>query len=370
MQTLQAVNPKTKKTPMVMVGMSGGVDSSVTAALLREQGYRVVGIFMKNWEDSAGDCQATEDFHDVERVCRHLNIPCYSIQFVKEYRERVFNPMVSAYRQGLTPNPDILCNQEIKFKEFFNQMSLLGADYLATGHYCRNQLIDGTHLLCKGRDTNKDQSYFLYTITEKKLQRILFPVGNLLKEEVRRLAFKFGLPNHDKKDSTGICFIGKRNFKGFLSHYLPEKPGNFERLNGEVVGTHDGAVYYTTGQRKGLKLGGPGKPWFVVGKDMERNVVLVERGADHPALYSDRLIAKNMSFVDKVPQEYPFSCQAKIRYRQTDQKVVIEKREGDQMEVRFIRPQQAITKGQSVVFYQGDRCLGGGIIKTVFNNRA
>ena len=223
--------------------------------------------------------------------------------------------------------------------------------------------------MTKGRDTKKDQSYFLYTMTEKRLRKILFPLGNLFKDEVRKLAFKFGLPNYNKKDSTGICFIGKRNFKQFISRYLPENPGNFELLSGEVVGTHDGAAYYTTGQRKGLRLGGPGKPWFVVGKDMKRNVVLVERGYDHPALYSDRLIAKNLSFVGEPPSKYPFSCHAKIRYRQPDQQAVMQKTGDDQMEVCFTRPQQAVAKGQSVVFYQGDICLGGGIIKTVFNDR-
>ena len=348
--------------------MSGGVDSSVAAALLKEQGFYVVGVFMKNWEESQGFCQASKDFSDVEKVCEYLDIPCYSIEFIREYKDRVFNPMLSGYKEGLTPNPDILCNQEIKFKEFFNQMSLLGADYLVTGHYCQNQLINGTHFLAKGRDENKDQSYFLYTMTEEKLQRVLFPLGNLLKKEVRKLAMKFGLPNHNKKDSTGICFIGKRNFKGFISHYLPKNPGNFERLNGEVVGNHDGAAYYTTGQRKGLKLGGPGKPWFVVGKDMKRNVVLVERGEDHPALYSNRLIAKNLSFIGESAIKYPFSCQAKIRYRQSDQEALVQKTGENQVEVRFLRPQRAMACGQSVVFYKKDICLGGGIIKKVFSD--
>ena len=348
-----------KKKLSIVVGLSGGVDSAVSAALLKRQGHRVIGIFMKNWNDSESLCQAHEDYSHVEKVCRYLNIPYYTISFEKEYSRKVFDLMVEGHRKGLTPNPDILCNKEIKFKAFFNQAMKLGADYLATGHYCR---IDGD-LLLRGCDPTKDQSYFLHGIDKEVLSQVLFPVGGLLKTSVRKMAREWGLPNYQKKDSTGICFIGKRNFKNFLSRYIPASPGKFERPDGEIVGTHDGAFYYTIGQRKGLGLGGPGNPWFVVGKDMKRNVVVVERGRPID-FYSKKLVADSLNFFQE-PSKYPFLCQAKMRYRQPDQACVIHKKEKGDIFVSFVSPQWAMTPGQSIVFYRDEICLGGGVIRQV-----
>ena len=261
----------------VVVGMSGGVDSSVSALLLKRQGYRVIGMFMKNWEekDEEGVCHSTRDFDDVVKVCKQLDIPFYSVNFVEEYRNQVFSHFLAELEAGFTPNPDILCNREIKFKAFLEKALHLGADFLATGHYCRKCEASNPPKLLKGADPNKDQSYFLYTITPHSLQKVLFPVGHLLKSEVRQIAKEFGLATAEKKDSTGICFIGKRDFKDFTSRYLGYKPGKFENLKGDVIGQHDGIAFYTIGQRKGLRIGGPGDAWFVVGKDIERNVVIV-----------------------------------------------------------------------------------------------
>lgn len=353
----------------VIVGMSGGVDSSVSAAVLKEQGYNVIGMFMKNWEekDENGVCQSAKEYADVVSVCEKLDIPYYSVDFVKEYRDNVFANFLEEYEKGYTPNPDILCNREIKFKVFFNKAMELGADYLATGHYCQNIVVNGKHRLVKGNDNNKDQTYFLYTMKQEILEKVLFPIGHLPKPEVREIAKKYDLITHDKKDSTGICFIGERNFKNFLSNYIQMKPGNFETLNGEVVGKHSGSVYYTLGQRKGLGLGGPGEPWFVVGKDIERNVVIVERGEKHPALYCDDLVASEVSWVEKnfVPKT-PLKLKAKVRYRQPDQECTITSIDDGKLKVIFDRPQRAVTHRQSIVFYQevdGESiCLGGAII--------
>ncbi|EQC47688.1 tRNA 2-thiouridine(34) synthase MnmA [Bacteriovorax sp. Seq25_V] len=354
----------------VIVGMSGGVDSSVSALVLKEQGYNVIGMFMKNWEeeDEFGVCQASKEYEDVIKVCEKLDIPYYSVDFVKEYRDNVFANFVEEYKQGFTPNPDILCNREIKFKVFFNKAMELGADYLATGHYCQNINIDGVQNLVKGNDANKDQTYFLYTIKSEILNKVLFPIGDMPKSEVRALAKKYDLATHDKKDSTGICFIGERNFKQFLSNYIQLKPGPFENLAGEVVGEHGGAAYYTNGQRKGLGLGGPGEPWFVVGKDIDRNVVIVERGDNHPALYCDDLTATELSWVDS--SLIPVVGQklyAKVRYRQPDQECTVISIDEKHIKVEFSVPQRAVTKRQSVVFYDKknghDICLGGAIIE-------
>ena len=353
-----------KKT--VVVGMSGGVDSSVSAALLKEQGYNVIALFMKNWEekDEHGVCQSAKDYEDVIRVCDHLQIPYYAVNFVKEYREQVFAHFLREFEQGFTPNPDILCNREIKFKVFFEKALELGADYLATGHYCQNGIIDGENVLLRGADPGKDQSYFLYTIKKQILAKVLFPVGGILKPEVRNIARKHGLSTSEKKDSTGICFIGERNFKEFLSQYIAVKPGNLENLKGEVVGRHDGVAYYTIGQRKGLGIGGPGEAWFVVDKDIQRNIVYVDQGSDHPAMYAPALTATELSWVnDRAPTSFPFKCTAKIRYRQPDQDCeIVSINEGIAF-VHFPIPQRAITPRQSIVFYQGDVCLGGGIIE-------
>jgi tRNA-specific 2-thiouridylase len=351
----------------VIVGMSGGVDSSVCAALLKEQGYKVIGLFMKNWEelDEHGVCQSSIEYADVISVCEKLDIPYYSVDFIEEYRNQVFAHFVEEYKLGFTPNPDVLCNREIKFKVFFEKAMEMGADFLATGHYCQNSYQDGVHHLKKGADPLKDQSYFLYTIKKEILEKVLFPVGDIPKTEVRKIAAKYDLATKEKKDSTGICFIGERNFKNFLSNYVTFTDGNFETLNKEVVGRHTGAVYYTIGQRKGLGLGGQGEPWFVVGKDMARNVVIVERGETHPHLYSDSLTATDLSFVNgEWNKSLPFKCTAKIRYRQKDQECTITKIENDKIEVVFAVPQKAITPRQSVVFYDGDICLGGAMIET------
>ncbi len=345
----------------VVVGLSGGVDSAVSAFLLKEQGCRVIGLFMKNWEeqDEHGVCKASLEYEDVAAVCAMLNIPCYSVNFVKEYWENVFTHFLEEFRNGHTPNPDILCNREIKFKVMFDKALEMGADYLATGHYCRTY---GETLL-KGIDNIKDQSYFLYTIKSEILSKVLFPIGHLQKGDVRKIAKARGLPVAEKKDSTGICFIGERNFKQFLSHYIAAQPGNFENLAGQVVGKHDGAAYYTIGQRKGMGIGGAGEAWYVMGKDVGRNVVIIDRGARHSALYCDWLTAVELSWVSHVAPPLPLHCKAKVRYRQPDQECQIEKVEDGRAFVRFAIPQRAVTPRQSIVFYLDDLCLGGGIIE-------
>jgi tRNA-specific 2-thiouridylase len=350
-----------KKT--IVVGMSGGVDSAVSALLLKQQGHDVIGMFMKNWEekDATGVCRSEQDYADVVRVCEQIGIPYYSVNFVQEYWDQVFAHFVAELKQGYTPNPDILCNREIKFKVFLEKAMSLGADLLAMGHYC--QIEDGK--LLKGQDPHKDQSYFLHTISSSILEQIQFPVGGMEKAEVREIAKRYGLANSEKKDSTGICFIGKRDFKEFLSRYIAYQPGNFENLKKQVVGKHDGIAYYTIGQRKGLGIGGPGDAWFVVGKDVERNVVYIEQGTDHPALYADTLTAKETSWVTGAPpMPLPYLCTAKIRYRQPDQECLIEAIEEDRVFVRFLKPQRAITPRQAIVFYQGAVCLGGAMIET------
>ena len=358
---------KNKSETTVIVGMSGGVDSSVCAAILKEEGYKVIGLFMKNWEelDQNGVCQSSKEYADVIRVCEKLNIPYYSIDFIKEYKEQVFNQFIEEYKLGYTPNPDVLCNREIKFKVFFEKAIELGADFLATGHYCQTRPDQsGQSLLIKGSDPLKDQSYFLYTIKSDVLKKVLFPIGHLPKTEVRKIAKQYDLATKNKKDSTGICFIGERNFKNFLSQYVVFKDGNFETLDGTVVGRHTGATYYTIGQRKGLGLGGQGEAWFVVGKDIKRNVVLVERGIAHPAMYADSLVATDLSFTKGgFNPKLPYKCKAKIRYRQKDQECTITAITDGKIYVDFDRPQRAITPRQSIVFYDEDVCLGGAMIE-------
>lgn len=349
----------------VVVGMSGGVDSSVTALLLKQQGYRVIGMFMKNWEekDADGICQSAQEFEDVVRVCEQIGIPYYSVNFVQEYWNQVFEHFLTELKQGYTPNPDILCNREIKFKVLLEKALDIGADFLATGHYCRNVQSNGLYHLYKGSDPGKDQSYFLYTIGQSALSRVLFPIGHLLKPELRKIAHAHGLATSAKKDSTGICFIGKRNFKEFISQYVPYHPGNFQTLSGKIVGEHEGAAYYTPGQRKGMGIGGPGEPWFVVGKDISRNVVYVEQGMLHPALYCDELTAVEASWVSGKSPQTPLHCKAKVRYRQPDQECVVTQDENGKLNVRFAIPQRAVTPRQSVVFYDGEICLGGAMIE-------
>ncbi|MBU6375645.1 MAG: tRNA 2-thiouridine(34) synthase MnmA [Bdellovibrionales bacterium] len=354
----------------VVLGMSGGVDSSVAALLLKQQGYRVIGLFMKNWEekDESGICTATQDYEDVARVCEKLEIPYYSIEFVKEYWDHVFSEFLRAYQAGYTPNPDILCNREIKFNLFFKKAMEMGADYLATGHYCRIESRDGAPRLLKAIDQNKDQTYFVYTIQNSILHKVLFPVGHLTKPELRTLAETHGIPTAQKKDSTGICFIGERNFRKFLSQYVPAKKGEIRTLSGEQVGSHQGVSYYTLGQRKGLGLGGEGEAWFVVAKDALHNILYVERGVMNPALYADELWAGELSWVQgeaPVTAGSTLECTAKARYRQPEQPCSISFDDHGKIRARFHIPQRALTPGQSVVFYQGEECLGGGVIEKV-----
>lgn len=347
----------------VVCGMSGGVDSSVTALILKLMGYQVTGIFMRNWEeiDEHGKCSAEIDYNDVIAVCEKIGIDYYSIDFSNEYKESVFANFLFEYKQGHTPNPDILCNREIKFKVFYDKVKELGADYLATGHYCRT---DGKRLL-KGLDSNKDQSYFLYAINGDVLKNVLFPIGNLKKSIVRQIAHDFDLATKAKKDSTGICFIGERNFKQFLSKYIKSQKGNFVHIETyKVLKEHDGACFYTKGQRKGLGIGGPGGPFFVVDKDIKTNTVFVAEGEDHPALYANELIANEITWISSEP-EFPLSCKAKVRYRQADQACVVNKLEDGRLKVIFEDRQRAITERQSVVFYLDDDCLGGAIIESV-----
>ena len=350
----------------VVVGMSGGVDSSVAAYLLKEQGYDVVGIFMKNWEenDDDGVCTATADYADVRSVCETIGIPYYTVNFAQEYRDRVFSYFLSEYQKGRTPNPDVLCNCEIKFKAFLDFALSTGAGLLATGHYCR---LNGDKLLMRGADSGKDQSYFLAGLTHKQLERVVFPIGDMMKSEVRAIAHVQRFSNAAKKDSTGVCFIGERNFKQFLMQYLPAQRGDIVDETGRKIGTHDGLMYYTLGQRRGLGIGGrsdgSGESWFVIGKDLERNLLIVQQG-EHEELYSTSLDAESVNWIAGTPPAVSFACTAKFRYRQPDQNVRVTIN-GIGAHVDFCEPQRAVTPGQWVVFYRGDLCLGGGPIDTV-----
>jgi tRNA-specific 2-thiouridylase len=343
----------------IAVGMSGGVDSSVTALLLKEMGHEVIGIFMKNWDEDDKECPAIQDYEDALSVCQKLNIPLYSFNFSEEYWDSVFVNFLDDLKKGFTPNPDIFCNKEIKFNVLLQKAFELGAEKLATGHYAD---ISPQFELLKGRDKNKDQSYFLYTLTSNILEKALFPVGKYEKSEIRQIAEKNGLVTHNKKDSTGICFIGKRKFKDFITTYMPPAKGTFQTPDGKVIGEHLGAWYYTIGQRKGMGIGGPGDAWFVSDKDISTQVVTVVQGEDNPLLYADRLTATDLSFVKGLP-ETPLHCSAKIRYRQEDQPCIIEKIESDIAQIKFIDPQRAITPRQAIVFYQDNICLGGGLIQ-------
>lgn len=359
-----------KASQHVIVGLSGGVDSSVAALLLQQQGYQVEGMFMKNWEedDSEEYCSAAEDLADARSVSESLGLSLHAVNFSAEYWDRVFSHFLKEYEAGRTPNPDILCNREIKFKAFLEHAIGLGADYIATGHYARVDCKDGRYRLLKGRDAGKDQSYFLYTLGQSQLSRSLFPVGELEKNEVRRIAEQHQLVTYDKKDSTGICFIGERNFREFLSRYLPAQPGEIQTPEGLVIGHHSGLMYYTLGQRQGLGIGGvPGAsddPWYVVSKDMERNVLIAAQGHNHPLLFSQSLQASQLSWVDGAGPAAPYRCRAKTRYRQSDQACTITRMENGQCEVVFEEPQRAVTPGQSVVFYDDEVCLGGGVIES------
>lgn len=354
-----------KREQRVVVGISGGVDSAVTALLLKEQGYEVVGVFMKNWEDDGEDlhCPAAEDHAAAQAVCAHLEIPLQGINFSAQYRERVFQSFLTEFRAGRTPNPDVLCNREIKFKTFLEHGLSLGAARIATGHYAGISERGGRYRLLTAADRNKDQTYFLHMLGQKELSRALFPLAGVTKPEVRALACRAGLPNHDRKDSTGICFIGERNFKSFLARYLPAQPGEMRALGGERMGQHDGLMYHTIGQRHGLGIGGAGEPWYVVAKDVATNTLYVEQGVDHPALYGRGLEAEDLHWVDGHAPTEALSCTAKIRYRQRDQACRVTPLPDGRVRVEFREPQRAITPGQSVVFYQADECLGGGVIR-------
>ncbi len=357
----------------VIVGMSGGVDSSVSALLLIQQGYQVEGLFMKNWDEDDGTeyCTAKVDLEDAQGVCDTLGIKLHTANFAAEYWDNVFEHFLAEYKAGRTPNPDILCNREIKFKAFLDYAIELGADLIATGHYVR-KTGEGlnTHLL-KGLDANKDQSYFLHAVGARELAKTLFPVGELEKPEVRRLAEENNLVTHNKKDSTGICFIGERRFKDFLQQYLPAQPGDIETIDGKLMGQHSGLMYHTIGQRQGLGIGGvkggSEQPWYVVDKDLDRNVLIVAQGSNHPRLFKQALNVGYIHWINHPAPEYPYRCQAKIRYRQQDQDCEI-RQTPTGFEVWFDQPQRAITPGQSVVFYDNNRCLGGGVIEHAFNN--
>ena len=350
----------------VVVGISGGVDSSVSAYLLKKQGYRVIGLFMVNWEEKDGACTAEEDYEDVKRVCNKIGIPYFTVNYTKEYYENVFKHFLEEYKKGRTPNPDVLCNREIKFGPFLEQAKKLGADYIATGHYAKLEEKDGKYYLRKAKDLNKDQTYFLNQLSQDQLKDVIFPLADIEKPEVRRIAEELELSNAKKKDSTGICFIGERNFKKFLQTYLPAQKGLIKTLNGEVVGEHDGLMYYTIGQRHGLNLGGThngnGERWFVVKKDLKNNVLYVNQG-ECEELFSNGLIATDMNWIPKKPIEREFECLAKFRYRQPDQEVKVTILEDKKIKVDFKKKQRAIAEGQFVVLYSSDGvCLGGGII--------
>ena len=367
----------------VVVGMSGGVDSSVTAYLLKEQGYQVTGMFMKNWEedDTEEYCAAAQDLRDAEQVCERLNIDLHEVNFAHEYWENVFEHFLVEYQAGRTPNPDILCNKEIKFKEFLLQAQSMGAQYIATGHYVAKGVVPNSHshdlniesntpqsVLLRGADANKDQSYFLYTLQQDQLNKSLFPLGEVDKSVVRKIADEQGFVTHNKKDSTGICFIGERRFKDFLGTYLKSNPGNMVTVDGVVVGQHDGLMFYTLGQRQGLNIGGPGEAWYVAGKNVSTNELLVVQGHDHPAMLTQTVNGKGMDWVSGIAPEVGTNLTAKTRYRQQDQSCTVTEVDlaANSIEVIFDIPQRAVTPGQAIVFYQGRSCLGGA---TIYSSR-
>ena len=357
-------------TKKVICGMSGGVDSSVSAFILQQQGYQVEGLFMKNWEedDDTDYCTAAADLADAQAVCDKLGIKLHKINFAAEYWDNVFEHFLNEYKAGRTPNPDILCNKEIKFKAFLEYAAEdLGANYIATGHYVRRRGADDNAQLLRGLDANKDQSYFLYTLSQKQVGQSLFPVGDIEKPIVRAIAEDLGLITAKKKDSTGICFIGERKFKDFLARYLPAQPGNIRTVEGDIIGRHDGLMYHTLGQRKGLGIGGvkgaSEEAWYVVEKDLVNNELIVAQGHDHSALLSTGLIAQQLHWVDRQPIREPLRCTVKTRYRQTDVPCMIEPIDDESIKVIFDEPQIAVTPGQSAVFYLDEVCLGGGIIE-------
>ncbi|MDX1390831.1 MAG: tRNA 2-thiouridine(34) synthase MnmA [Rheinheimera sp.] len=369
-----SANSSVNSSKKVIVGMSGGVDSSVSAYLLLQQGYQVEGLFMKNWEEDDNDeyCAAAEDMRDAQAVCDKLGIPLHKVNFAAEYWDNVFEYFLAEYKAGRTPNPDIMCNKEIKFKAFLEfAAEALGADYIATGHYVRRRFNNGHWQLLRGLDSNKDQSYFLYTIGEEHVAQTLFPVGELEKPAVRAIAEQQGLVTHDKKDSTGICFIGERKFKDFLAQYLPAQPGDIVSVAGDIIGRHEGLMYHTLGQRKGLGIGGlrdgGDEPWYVVAKDVAANRLVVAQGHDHPSLLSNGLVASQLHWTDRLGPQQALRCSVKTRYRQTDIACLLTPLEDGSVRVIFDSPQKAVTPGQSAVFYLNEVCLGGGIIDMALN---
>ena len=368
----------------VILGLSGGVDSSVAAIKLLEEGYEVIGVFMRNWDSATNNdflgnpdfnsdvCPQEKDYQDAVKVAEKLGIEIKRVDFIEEYWNYVFKYFLDEYAAGRTPNPDLMCNKEIKFKAFLDYANNLNADYIAMGHYARiiHDPVKGSFLL-RGLDGNKDQTYFLALLSQKQINKALFPIGDMQKKEVRELAIKYDLATATKKDSTGICFIGERRFHQFLQNYLPAKPGKMVRLNGEVIGNHDGLMYYTIGQRKGLGIGGiqgySTEPWFVVGKNLEENLLYVEQGIDNDYLYSDFCIVKDLNWINETPvvgKEY----QAKFRYREKDNSVVITLLEDNLMHVKFNHLVRAVTPGQACVIYDGEVCMGGGIINEVYRD--
>jgi tRNA-specific 2-thiouridylase len=353
----------------VVVAMSGGVDSSVAALILKEAGFNCSALFMKNWDEmeDQGTCQWEEDVADALQVCDMLEIPLNTVDLSKDYWDLVFKDLLDGYKLGRTPNPDVLCNREIKFKAFADEAFRLGGDFIATGHYVQSIFNGQKKLLLRGNDPQKDQSYFLHTLDQEQLKKALFPVGHLRKEQVRELAKKAGITVHDKKDSTGICFIGERDFRQFLSKYIPSEEGHIIDTAGNRIGLHQGAALYTIGQRKGLGIGGvknaTDEPWFVVEKNLAKNELTVAQGTFNPALLGDRLTLSEISWINQDNGQYPKSLSAKIRYRQPDQKCLVSKRDGHGYEVSFDQKQRSIAPGQSIVFYEKDVCLGGGIIE-------
>ena len=353
----------------VIVGLSGGVDSAVAALLLKQQGHKVAAAFMKNWDedDEAGYCPAEEDLADARAVADHLDIELHTVSFSAEYWNRVFAHFLDECKAGRTPSPDVVCNREIKFRAFLDYAEGLGADVIATGHYARIDKTSRVRLL-KGVDTRKDQTYFLHTLTTEQLQKSLFPLGELTKTAVRRLAESEGFGNYAKKDSTGICFIGERRFSEFLARYLEKNPGDIRTLDNKTIGQHDGLVFYTIGQRQGLGIGGhrggSGEPWYVINKDMEHNILTVAQGVNHPALFSPGLRASQLHWISAAQPASPVECTARIRHQQPVQACTLDIINGQECMVSFTTPQRAVTPGQSVVFYQGEECLGGAIIES------
>src|SRR5688572_26771130 len=346
----------------VVVGMAGGVDSSVAALLLKREGHDVLGLFMKNWGEDDEYCRARQDFVDAASAADVMGIDLEAVNFSAEYKERVFADFLREYAAGRTPNPDVLCNAEIKFRAFLDHAMRLGAEGIATGHYARISGLDGKVQLLRGKDPGKDQSYFLHRLTQEQLARVMFPVGGLEKTEVRRIALEAKLPNHAKKDSTGICFIGERPFREFLNRYLPKAPGRIVDEKGRTVGEHIGLAFYTIGQGKGIGIGGAGQAWYVAGKRIDANELVVVQGHDHPLLMKKALSASDAAWVAGRPPLAPSTHTAKTRYRQADAPCTLSNAQQDEIRVEFSVPQWAVTPGQSVVLYDGEVCIGGGVI--------